>query len=157
MSRKSAFSFYLSIAASILSLVCVAPTALAQHGSEGTVSVTVVDPSGSLVQGAQLELRELATNTVRTGETQSIGTHTFVNLSLGTYKLTVSKQGFKSQVFDTVIVQATKTTDISATLTVGALAETVEVTAAAAPLIETTSNEIGNVIDMKQIEELPRL
>jgi len=102
-----------------------------------------------------LELRDLATNTARTADTEASGTYTFVNLSLGNYRLSVSKEGFKSQIFDTVIVQATKTTDVSATLTVGALAETVEVTAAAAPLIETTSSAIGNVIDLKQIEDLP--
>jgi hypothetical protein len=155
MSRKSALSLYISIAASFLTLVWVLPSALAQHGSEGTVAVSVLDPSGSVVPGARLELRDLGTNIARTADTRTGGTYTFVNLPLGTYRLTVSKQGFKAQVFDTVIVQATKTTDISATLTVGALAETVEVTAAAAPLVETTSNEIGSVIDMKQIEDLP--
>jgi len=155
MSRKSALSLYLSIAASLLTLVWVLPSALAQHGSEGTVAVTVLDPSGSVVPDAHLELRDLGTNIARTGDTHAGGTYAFVNLPLGTYKLSVSKKGFKAQVFDTVIVQATKTTDISATLTVGALAETVEVTAAAAPLIETSSNAIGSVIDMKQIEDLP--
>jgi hypothetical protein len=155
MSRKSALSSYLSIAASLLTLVWILPVAFAQHGSEGTVSVTVLDPSGSVVPSAHLELRDLGTNLARTADTQQKGIYAFVNLPLGTYRLSVSKEGFKSQVFDTVIVQATKTTDISATLTVGALAETVEVTATAAPLIETTSNAIGNVIDMKQIEDLP--
>src|SRR6266567_4583613 len=155
MSRKCAFSFYLPIAASLLSLVCVAPTALAQHGSEGTVAVTVVDPSRSVVPGAKLELRDLGTNTVMKAETTEKGTHTFVNLSLGTYKLSVSKGGFKTQTFDTIIVQAAKTTDINAALAIGAITETVEVTTTAAPLIETTTNQIGTVVDMKQIEDLP--
>ena len=155
MSRKSAFSFYLSIAASILSLVCVAPTAFAQHGSEGTVSVTVVDPSDSVVPSAQLELRDLATNIAMKAETSDHGTHTFVNLPLGTYRLSVSKAGFKAQTFDSVVVQASKTTDINAKLSVGAVTETVEVSTTASPVIETTTNEIGTVVDMKQIEQLP--
>src|SRR6266516_6844282 len=135
MPRKSAFSFYLPIAASLLSLVCVAPTALAQHGSEGTVTVTVLDPSGSVVAGAQLELRDVSTNIVRKAQTQASGTHTFVNLSLGTYKLTVTKSGFQTQIYDNVISEAARTTDISATLKVGALNETVEVNGGAAPLV----------------------
>jgi hypothetical protein len=155
MSRKSAFSFYLSIAASVLSLICVAPTALAQHGSEGTVAVTVLDPSGSIVQGAQLQLRDLSTNIVTKAETSDKGTHTFVNLSLGTYSLSVAKGGFKTQNFEAVVVQAAKTTDVNATLTVGTINETVEVTATATPVIETTTNQIGTVVDMKQIENLP--
>jgi len=129
--------------------------AWAQHGSEGTVTVTVLDPSGSVVQGAQLELRDLATNDVRKGETQDKGTHTFVNLSLGKYKLTVTKAGFQTQVFTDVVVQAAQTTDISATLKVGVTSETVEVRGGTAPLVETTTNAIGTTVDLKQIEDLP--
>lgn len=129
--------------------------AWAQHGSEGTVAVTVVDPSGSVVQGAQLELVDLGTNETRKGETQSSGTYSFVNLPLGTYKLSVSKAGFKTQVFDSVTVQATKTTDITAPLTVGAHTEVVVVSGGESPLVETTSSAIGTVIDLQQIENLP--
>ena len=141
------------VASLLLTLVSVA--AWAQHGSEGKISVTVMDPTSSVVQGAQLELRDLATNEVRKGETQGNGTYSFVNLSLGTYRLSVSKGGFKTQVFDSVLVQATKTTDISATLSVGALTETVVVSGGETPLVETSSSAIGNVIDLKSIENLP--
>jgi len=139
----------------ILLVLCVVPSTLAQHGSEGTVTVTILDPSSSVVQGAQLELRDLATNDVRKGETQEKGTHTFVNLSLGTYKLTVTKTGFQTQVFSDVVVQAAQTTDISASLKVGAISETLEVKGGAAPLVETTTNAIGTTIDLEQIEDLP--
>jgi hypothetical protein len=139
----------------ILLTLCVIPSALAQHGTEGTVSVTVLDPSGSVVQGAQLELRDVATNDVRKGESRSGGTYTFVNLSLGEYRLTVSKNGFQTQVFANVVVEAAQTTDISATLKVGAISEKVEVSGGAAPLVETTTNAIGTTIDMKQITDLP--
>ncbi|MGO9084664.1 MAG: carboxypeptidase regulatory-like domain-containing protein [Terriglobales bacterium] len=131
------------------------PSLWAQHGTEGKVVVTVLDQSGSVVQGAQLELRDLATNDVRKGETQGAGTYSFVNLSLGTYKLTISKAGFKTQAYDSVVVEATKTTDISASLKVGAISETVEVTGGTAPLVETTSSAIGTVVDLKQVEDLP--
>ena len=136
-------------------LVVSVPYARAQHGTEGKVSVTVLDQSGSVVQGAKLELRDLATNEVAKAETQAAGTYTFVNLSLGNYRLSISKSGFKTEVFDKVVVEATKTTDISASLKVGAINETVEVTAGAAPLVETTSSAIGTVVDLKQIEDLP--
>jgi len=141
------------VASLLLTLVSVA--AWGQHGSEGKISVTVMDPTSSVVEGAQLELRDLATNEVRKGETQGNGTYSFVNLSLGTYRLSVSKGGFKTQVFDSVLVQATKTTDISAMLSVGALTETVVVSGGETPLVETTSSAIGNVVDLKAIESLP--
>jgi len=108
-----------------------------------------------VVQGAQLELRDVATNDVRKAETQAQGVHTFPNLSLGKYRLTVSKTGFQTQLFTDVVVEAAKTTDISANLKVGAITETVEVSGGSAPLVETTTNSIGTTIDMKQIEDLP--
>ena len=154
MSRRLSSGVLGSFAATLLFALTM-PLGWAQHGSEGTVTVTVLDPSGSVVQGAQLELRDLATNDVRKGETQGQGAHTFVNLSLGKYKLTVTKTGFQTQVYDDVVVEAAQTTDISATLKVGAINETVEVNGGAAPLVETTTNAIGTTIDMKQIEDLP--
>jgi len=157
MSRRSSLSAlgYVAAILVVLPSPSATPGAWAQHGSEGTVTVKVLDPSGSVVQGAQLELQDTATNEVRKGETQGLGTHTFVNLPLGAYKLRVSKTGFQSQVFTDVVVQAAQTTDISATLKVGAVNETVEVTTDQAPLVETTTNSIGNTIDMKAIEDLP--
>jgi len=136
-------------------LTMVAPKLHAQHGSEGTVAVTVLDASGSVVPGAELELQDLTTNDIRKAETQENGTYAFVNLDLGKYKLTVSKTGFKSKIFSDVLVQAAKTTDIKAPLTIGAVAETVEVTAGSAPLVETTTNAISTTVDLKQIEQLP--
>ena len=154
MSCKYSWSLR-GLAMALVLLAFSAPATWAQHGSEGTVTLTVLDPSGSVVQGAQLELRDLTTNDVRKAETQEQGTHTFVNLSLGKYKLTVSKAGFQTQVFTDVIVQAAQTTDISARLVVGTTNETVEVRGGTAPLVETTTNAIGTTVDLRQIEDLP--
>ncbi|MFI5070506.1 MAG: carboxypeptidase regulatory-like domain-containing protein [Terriglobales bacterium] len=130
-------------------------SSFAQHGSEGTVTVTVVDPSGSVVQGAQLELRDLTSGDVRTAVTGDKGTYTFVNLSLGKFKLTVSKTGFQNEAFNSVVSEAAQTTDLTATLQIGVTTTTVEVEASATPVIEETSNAIGTTIDLKQIEDLP--
>jgi len=136
-------------------LVIGAPIVQAQHGSEGTVTVTVLDPSGSVVQGADLELVDVSTNSSRKASTQEQGVHTFPNLLLGKYTLTVKKSGFQTQQFTDVVVEAAKTTDITANLKVGAISETVQVSGGTAPLVETTTNAIGSTIDMKQIEDLP--
>lgn len=141
--------------AAVALLLGVVPTASAQRGSEGTVTVTVFDPTGGVVPGAQLQLQDVATNDVRNAATQDKGTYTFVNLSLGRYKLTVSNTGFKSQIFNNVVVQAAQTTDIKITLQVGTVSETVEVTGGNSPLVETTASNIGTTVDLKQIESLP--
>lgn len=142
-------------ATAFLFLLLATPALWAQHGSEGTVTVTVFDSTGGVVPGAQLQLQDLSTNDVRKATTQDKGNYTFVNLSLGKYKLTISNSGFKSQVFNDVVVQAAQTTDISVTLQVGTVSETVEVSGGEAPLVETTTNAIGTTVDLKQIEDLP--
>jgi len=78
-----------------------------------------------------------------------------VGLNIGTYKLTASRAGYASVVYDSVSVHAGLVTDINVTLKVGAISETVEVTAPAAPLVEATSSVVGSNIDLKLIEDLP--
>ena len=56
--------------------------------------------------GAALTLQDLSTNDVRKATTQSMGTYSFVGLNLGIYKLTVSRDGYASVVFNSVAVHA---------------------------------------------------
>ena len=142
-----------SLVGCLLLSLCLAPTAWAQQ-TLGAVSVTVVDTSGAAVPGATLTLTDVATNDARTAVTQEAGNHTFVNLNFGQHKLTVSLQGFATQSYD-VVVQSNRTTDVKATLKVGAMTEVVEVAGETTPLIESSTNAINTTIDMKQIEELP--
>src|ERR1700678_3113822 len=114
----------------VLLALCVVPSALAQHGTEGTVVVSVVDPSGGLVQGANLELRDLTSGEVRSAVTGDRGTYTFVNLPLGKFSLAITKTGFEKEVFRSVASQAAQTTDITASLKIGAATITMEVNAA---------------------------
>jgi len=125
-----------------------------QMGSQGTLTVTVLDQSGAVVPDANLTLQDLATNYARTAVTPTAGTSTFVNLPLGNYKLTVSKSGFETQVYGSLTVQAARVTDIKITLKVGAVATQVEVSAQAVP-IETSSNAISGTVDLNQLEQLP--
>ncbi|HWR36807.1 MAG TPA: TonB-dependent receptor [Clostridia bacterium] len=118
------------------------------------VSVTVVDPSGGVIPGAQLKLTDLATNDVRQAVTQDAGNYTFVNLNFGSYKLTVARNGFETQSYN-VVVQTARTTDIKATLKVGSAEVVVDVEGGAAPLVETSSSATSITIDTKMIEDLP--
>jgi len=95
MHCRSSLSTVGVISAVLASFVLISSLARAQHGSEGTVNVTVVDPGGEVVSGAQLELQDAATNDVRKAETQGQGSYTFVNLSVGKYRLTISRAGFQ--------------------------------------------------------------
>ena len=153
-------SFFRGAICSVVALLTIllglnATPVWAQSGSTGTVVITVLDPDARAVSGAQLTLQDISTNDVRNAATQDRGTYTFVNLSLGTYKLTVSKAGFQTQLFDAIAVHAAQVTDISVSLKVGVATETVEVHESETPLVDTTSNAISTNIDIKQIEDLP--
>src|SRR5262245_1985245 len=71
-----------SVFGTLLLSLCLVPIAWAQ-GTLGSVSVTVVDPSGGVLPGATLTLTDVATNESREGVTQTGGTYTFVNLNFG--------------------------------------------------------------------------
>src|SRR5215831_1388028 len=139
-------------------VLCSGPCAFiapAQTSNVGTVSVTVLDPAGSAIPGANLELRDLGTNDVRRAQTSTAGTYMFPNLSFGQYQLTISAQGFQSKVFESVQVQTARNTSLSATLQVGGTTQSVTVSAGDVPLVETDSSALSNTIDTKQVVNLP--
>ncbi|MGB6877454.1 MAG: carboxypeptidase-like regulatory domain-containing protein [Candidatus Acidiferrales bacterium] len=121
----------------------------------GTVTITVLDPSGAVVPNADLSLVNESTNVETKGSTTRAGTYSFEGVPIGIYRLTISKSGFANQEFDSVIAEAGRVTDLSATLKVGVAVQTVKVNGAVTPLLETTSDAISTTIDMKQIEDLP--
>ncbi|HVT97090.1 MAG TPA: carboxypeptidase-like regulatory domain-containing protein, partial [Acidobacteriaceae bacterium] len=143
----------LAILPVVLALPCL--PARAQSGTQGKVVVTVQDTSGAVVPGTTLRLVEHQTNDTYTASTNSSGAYTFVNLPIGTYTLTISRSGYANKVYSEVIVQASQVTDLTAQLTVGATTQTVQVAGQTSPLLQTTSNAIGSVVDMKQIQNLP--
>jgi len=151
MSRSSVGKFMMFVLMTII-LVATATTTWGQS-TQGRVDVTVLDQKKAYVTGAKIVLKDVGTNTERNADAQNGGTYSFVNLPLGKYKLTVSKDGFETDTFD-VEVEATKTTSIEATLNVGAVTQVIDV-GATAPVMDTTSNVIGSVINTKSIEDLP--
>lgn len=129
--------------------------AQAQEGTRGKVVVTVEDVSGAVVPGATLKLVEHQTNDTYNAVTTGAGDYSFVNLPIGTYTLTISRDGYSTKVYSAVLVEAGQATDLTTQLAVGKASETVHVAGLASPVLQTTSNEIGTVVDMKQIQDLP--
>lgn len=152
--RRFLSVFHRSFAAIFLCSLCAVPSLWAQNTS-GRIDITVVDPSGAVVSGAKLTLQDLSTNYTREAETPGSGTYSFVNLNIGNYKLTVTREGFQPQEYNPITVSATKTTALNAKLKIGQTTQSVVVEGGAAPILETTSNNIGTTINLKQIEDLP--
>jgi hypothetical protein len=129
--------------------------ALAQEGTEGTIVVTVQDTSGGVVPDATLTLVAAQTNDTRVAQTNSAGTYSFVNLPVGQYRLSIERSGFATRVYSSVAVESSQSTSLEVKLSVGSATQTVQVNSETAPILDTTSNEIGTVITGGQIQDLP--
>src|SRR5690348_8624377 len=86
-------------------LLMLLPSAmLGQAGSQGSVVVTVTDASGGVIPNATLTLVAVQTNDTRVAKTTGTGSYTFVNLPIGTYKLSISNSGYQTKVYSSVLV-----------------------------------------------------
>src|SRR5437763_12919712 len=89
--------------------------------TQGSISVSVTDPSGAMLESADLALQDLATSETRAATTGSAGSYTFAGLPTGNYSLTITKPGFETQVFESITVSATRVTALKAAMKVGAV------------------------------------
>lgn len=152
---KRSVPFFRAVPFSMAMAFASSAVAFAQAGSNGSLVSTTMDSGGAILPGAHLVLREVDTNDTFKAVSDARGTYTFVHLPIGTYQLTVSMPGFDTQVFDRITVEASQTNTLTAKLSIGEVSQTVEVTSDQTPVLEASSNEIGLVVDMKQIEDLP--
>jgi hypothetical protein len=144
----------LLLAGTLLALAATTtPHAFAQ-GITGSIAGTVTDDAGATIAGATVTIRELATNAVHTVTTSDVGSYTVTQLPPGQYTVVVDKPSFKSYRQTAITLSIDQVAQIDAHLTVGATTETVEVTSAA-PVIQTESSSVGEVIDSHAIQNTP--
>src|SRR5207248_3339701 len=137
---------------SIILCIAFSLPALAQTRG-GEANGTVIDSSGAVVPGASVTLTNQATNIQNTATSNNNGYFVFVNVQPGPYKLKVEKSGFKA-VESSFQVAVNQAVTQNMKLDVGSASTTVEVTAAA-PVIDSTTTELGTVIEEKTVQSLP--
>jgi hypothetical protein len=143
------------ITGGLLLLVAASPLAWTQDMSTGAVNVTVLDPSGAAVNGAQIALKDIETNDVHTATTKGDGNVVLSFLNPAHYTLTVTKEGFGAKLYPSVTVQTNQVTDLKVTLTLGVTTQSVEVSGDSSPLLDATQNTLSTTIDLKEVEDLP--
>ena len=151
MSKRRFGSFSL---ASILVLVLFALTGYAQSGGT-TVRGVIKDPQGNLVSGATVTITDPSKNFTRTQQTNQDGAYVFTAVPPGTYRLEVSATGFKTASASGLIALVDTPTVRDVQLEIGAVSETVDVTASAETAINTSDATLGNSFERKRIVELP--
>ncbi|MGB8773288.1 MAG: TonB-dependent receptor, partial [Terriglobales bacterium] len=127
---------------------------LVAQSFRGGIVGTVSDVSGASVADAQVTATNSGTGLVRQATTDGNGNYTFTELPLGTYSVTVVKQGFRTETATKIQVAVEGPQRANVTLTPGRVEEKVEVEAVV-PLVETSSNTLGGTIQANQIEDLP--
>ncbi len=119
-----------------------------------TVSGHVLDSSGKAIPKAQVEVVSLANNAVSTAVTDDSGSYTVPLLQPGDYRLTIKASGFKQYVNDRLTLTVGQIAGVDATLQIGTVTETIEVTGQP-EMLETQSASGGGVVDTLQVTELP--
>jgi hypothetical protein len=136
----------------LTSLAFLSQSAIGQQ-TLGSLNGTVTDVSGAVVQKASVKIRNLATNLEVTAESKNDGSFSAADLPIGTYQITFAKDGFKTAVYNQILVQGNRTATVNAKLQPGAVATTV--TVESTPLLNETDTTTGYTLDEKQIAEIP--
>ncbi len=151
MFSKSKTVYLQVVAVLVFGIACFSPI-LAQQ-TLGGIDGTVTDASGGTVPDASVTVVQDSTQLTRTAKSNAEGSYAFVNLPIGTYTVTVTHDGFDSQKFPNIAVQADRTATLNANLKVGSVNTSVEVDAT--PLMNATDTTNGYVLDKAQIEAVP--
>jgi hypothetical protein len=120
----------------------------------GTITGNITDSTGAVVSGATVTVKDVGTGATYNATTSDSGNFTVSQLPIGTYEVRVKQTGFKEFVSTGVEVHTSTSTEVNAQLSLGAASETVTVEASDVQ-VQTTSGEVGNVIEGTQVRELP--
>ena len=144
-----------SVIASIL-LVTGAPTRAWGQATSGSISGRITDLFGALVAGATVTATSERTGLARTATTTRDGEYLLASVPPDRYAVTATLQGFKAAQRTGLEISVDQALRVNFTLDVGELTDVVTVTAAA-PLLQTQSASTGEMIDQRQIQDLPLL
>jgi hypothetical protein len=153
-SKANAASFSAVAGMFFAFLLLLSPLAAHAQSYAGSVRGTVTDPSGAAVPGAIVTLRDTGTSATQETKTTDLGAYSFPVVNVGTYEIKIKAGSFKEFVVKSVEVHVSTPAEVNARLEMGASTETVTVEANDIQ-VQTTSADVGNVIDGTQVRELP--
>ncbi len=135
-------------------LLALAPIAALAQTETGRISGSVTDPSGGVLPGATVILKNLGTQATRSSVSDAGGGFSFASLQPGPYEVTVELAGFTSRRYQaTVSVGATLT--VSAKLEVGQQTEVITVVAGEGAQANVSTQDIATTVTERQLRELP--
>ena len=121
----------------------------------GAIQGAVSDASGAVVPGAEVTVRNLATNARRVAVTNGAGTYSMTNLAVGNFQIDIKKDTFKTFHIGSITLTVDQVLTVNATLDAGAVSEQVEVKGDQLPPVDVETSQVSNIVDSRKIEDLP--
>lgn len=146
----------LSFLVAFLMSLFLAGHTFAQMAGSGSVSGTVSDPTNAAVAGATVTLTDTSTGATRTSTTNESGRYFMANVLPGAYDVAITKAGFRAAKLTKQVVSVGTDLTLNVTLEIGAMTQSVEVTASNSDL-QTMNSTIGNTVNSNTLESLPGL
>jgi carboxypeptidase family protein len=138
----------------ILLLLILSVPAFSQ-GFFATVSGTVTDPTGALLPGVSVRATALDTGVVSTKVTNEAGVYNFGDLLPGKYTLSASLPGFQTKNLTDIQLSQNTSSRYNFQLVVAGVNTQVEVSVSAGMVLATQGATVGQVLNQKQVQELP--
>jgi hypothetical protein len=125
-------------------------------GVTASISGTATDASGAAVAGATVTATNLETGIAATQTTNSQGYYSFQSLPLGKYNIEIQQTGFKSYRRTNLVLDVNEALVVDVSLQVGQKTETIQVESDSLH-VETTNTQMGEVIEGKEMTDVPLL
>jgi hypothetical protein len=138
----------------VLLSLCLFPSLALSQSTDATISGGVTDPTGNLIQNAEVEIANDATGVLYAAQTNNSGMYLVPVLPPGHYHVQVSKRGFKTIIKADVILYVQSAVALNFVLPVGATSESITVNSAT-PALNTTDASVSTVVDQKFVENIP--
>src|SRR5437660_435273 len=138
----------------VLSLCLICSTLMSAQSTGGRILGRVEDTSGAVLANVKVTATNDATGITRETKTNASGDYVFPEVPVGTYTLTFDLSGFKTNVRKSVTLDVNQVITLNLSMQVGASKEVVEVTSEA-PLVDTTSTQLGAVVTDRAVTQLP--
>src|SRR5580700_4882537 len=137
-------------------LVCVALAPTTGWAQQVTAAITgkVTDPTGASIAGAKITATDVDRGSVSTAITNNDGVYNLPQLPVGTYAVKVENAGFQGEQRSDVVLTLNQVGRIDFQLKVGNVSESIEVNAAT-PVLQTDSEQLGQIIDARTNTTLP--
>ena len=138
----------------VLFAMCFSATLVSAQGTGGRILGRVSDPSGAVLANANIVATNDATGVSHTATSNDSGDYVFPDLPVGTYSLTFDLTGFKKVIRHAITLDVNQVITLNMSMQLGATQEVVDVTSEA-PLVDTSSTQLGAVVNNRSVNELP--